>query len=394
MVSAEEIFRDRKILLREKFLNISRLSYLISKLNYLFILSAIQSLLFVAVSSLVLEIRGMFWQQWLIFFTTACYGNLLGLNLSAGLRTVVSIYIFIPLILVPQLLLGGAMIQFDDLHPSLTNKEYVPVLGDLMATRWSYEAEMVEGFKGNRYNKPVFKYNLEIEQNNYYKDELIKNLKNEVINFVLQRKGKEQKDVIENKLEILKYHINQLAGISGITPGSWTTMISNEGFDERTADSVNLFFDGVKKYFIDENKYYFRLKLEAEKRLAEEIKNMSEEEFANAYNNIRLADIVLNQTELLSEKKYVVNKDHFVQKSTPIYMKPTSNYGRAHFFAPYKQIGNLKIDTLFFDLIAIWLMSFVFFITLYYNLLYIFIHYLEIRRFPFLKKFGRHLIER
>lgn len=394
MVSAEEIFRDRKILLREKFLNISRLSYLISKLNYLFILSAIQSLFFVAISSMVLEIRGMFWQQWLIFFTTACYGNLLGLNLSAGLRTVVSIYIFIPLILVPQLLLGGAMIQFDDLHPSLTNKEYVPVIGDLMATRWSYEAEMVEGFKGNRYNKPVFKYNLEIEQNNYYKDELIRNLKNEVISYVLQRKDKEGKDVIENKLKILKYHINQLAGISGIVPGNWTAMISYEGFDERTADSVNVFFGKVQKYFIDENKYYFNLKLEAEKKLAEEIKGMSEEEFATAYNNIRLADIVLNQTELLSEKKYVINKDHFVQKSTPIYMKPTSNYGRAHFFAPYKQIGNIKIDTLFFDLIAIWLMSFVFFITLYYNLLYIFIHYLEIRGFPFLRKFGRHLIER
>ena len=35
-VSAEEIFRDRKILEREKFLNLSRLSYLISKINFLF----------------------------------------------------------------------------------------------------------------------------------------------------------------------------------------------------------------------------------------------------------------------------------------------------------------------------------------------------------------------
>ena len=51
-VSAEEIFRDRKILEREKFLDLSRFSYLISKINFLFTLSAIQTLTFVLVSQL------------------------------------------------------------------------------------------------------------------------------------------------------------------------------------------------------------------------------------------------------------------------------------------------------------------------------------------------------
>ncbi len=168
MVSAEEIFKDRKILEREKFLNISRLSYLISKVNFLFVLSAIQSLLFVAVASAVLEIRGMLWQQWLILFTAACYGNLIGLNISAGMRTVVSIYILIPLILVPQLLLGGAMIKFDDLHKSISNKIYVPLIGDVMATRWAYEAITVEQFMSNKYEKPLFKFDMEESQNDYY----------------------------------------------------------------------------------------------------------------------------------------------------------------------------------------------------------------------------------
>ena len=50
-VSSEEIFRDRKILEREKFLNLSRLSYLLSKINFLFTLSAIQSLSFILVAN-------------------------------------------------------------------------------------------------------------------------------------------------------------------------------------------------------------------------------------------------------------------------------------------------------------------------------------------------------
>ena len=50
-VSAEEIIRDRKILKREAFLNLSRNSYLMSKLGLLFSLSAIQTLLFVLIGN-------------------------------------------------------------------------------------------------------------------------------------------------------------------------------------------------------------------------------------------------------------------------------------------------------------------------------------------------------
>jgi len=44
-VSAEEIYKDQKILKREKFLKLSRLSYLLSKLVILFSLSLLQALL-------------------------------------------------------------------------------------------------------------------------------------------------------------------------------------------------------------------------------------------------------------------------------------------------------------------------------------------------------------
>ncbi|MCB9027864.1 MAG: hypothetical protein H6545_01920 [Bacteroidales bacterium] len=54
----------------------------------------------------LLEVEGMMWRHWLILFTTSCFGNMVGLNISAGMRSVISIYILIPLVLVPQLLLG------------------------------------------------------------------------------------------------------------------------------------------------------------------------------------------------------------------------------------------------------------------------------------------------
>ena len=66
MVSAKEIFMDRKIQERESFLNLSRLSYLHSKILVLFVISAAQTFLFLLVGNLILEIRGMFFHYWII----------------------------------------------------------------------------------------------------------------------------------------------------------------------------------------------------------------------------------------------------------------------------------------------------------------------------------------
>jgi hypothetical protein len=73
-------------------------------------------------------------------------------------------------------------------------------------------------------------------------------------------------------------------------------------------------------------------------------------------------------------------------------MAPGSKFGRAHFFAPFKQIGNWKIGTLIFNMIAVWLMIIGLFVTLYYNALKQFIAFLESLKLPILRKFGRDLL--
>ena len=68
-VSAEEIFKDRKILKREKFLNLSRSSYLMSKIIILTTISAIQAVLFVIIGNTILGIIGMYFEYWLVLFS-------------------------------------------------------------------------------------------------------------------------------------------------------------------------------------------------------------------------------------------------------------------------------------------------------------------------------------
>src|SRR6185436_19617131 len=59
-ISAEEIIRDRKILKREEFLNLSRSSYLLSKISVMFIISAVQTFTFVLTGNLIFGIKDLF----------------------------------------------------------------------------------------------------------------------------------------------------------------------------------------------------------------------------------------------------------------------------------------------------------------------------------------------
>jgi hypothetical protein len=120
---------------------------------------------------------------------------------------------------------------------------------------------------------------------------------------------------------------------------------------------------------------------------------MGEVEFQklqDANYNESLANIVLNRLNI--NKIYEADKK-FIQKADPVWMKPGSKYGRAHFYAPYKQLGNLKIDTLIFNIAAIWIMTIALFITLYLNALKHFIVFLESLKLPIWRKFGRELLQ-
>jgi len=389
-VSAEEIFRDRKILEREKFLNISRVSYLFSKISFLFVLSAIQSLTFVLVANTLLEVRGMMWQQWLILFSTACFGNVLGLNISAGMRTAVSIYILIPLLLVPMLLLGGAMIKFDDLHKSISRKIYVPLIGDAMVTRWAYEALMVEEFKNNKFEKPFFRYDMEISQNDWYTSFLIPTLKVKTDECRVAGKNPEYREYSEMNLRKINYHIRELASVTGIKPGSWADDLNYLEFRDFIAGETRDYLDSLSMVIRQRGRY-----VSAQR---DSLYNLHEGKIgAEAFQKLRdmdynesVANVVLNR---MNTSKIFDSDRKLIQKADPVFMKPGSGYGRAHFYAPFKRIGKLEIDTLWFNVAAIWLMSGFLFITLYYNALNRFIVFLESLKIPIWRKFGRELLQ-
>ncbi len=71
----------------------------------------------------VLGIHGFTLVHWAVFFSTACFANVLGLNVSASFNSAKVIYIIIPVLIIPQLLFSGIIVRFDKLHPVLRERK-------------------------------------------------------------------------------------------------------------------------------------------------------------------------------------------------------------------------------------------------------------------------------
>ncbi|MFA5727762.1 MAG: hypothetical protein WC886_08995, partial [Saccharofermentanaceae bacterium] len=88
--------------------------------------------------------------------------------------------------------------------------------------------------------------------------------------------------------------------------------------------------------------------------------------FKQANYNENIADLVLNKS---AENKIIEGKGKLIRKKDPIFMDPVSRDGRAHFYAPVKFVGSWQIDTFWFNVAVIWLMSIVLYLTLIYDVL-------------------------
>jgi len=96
-------------------------------------------------------------------------------------------------------------------------------------------------------------------------------------------------------------------------------------------------------------------------------------------DNVSLADILLNRTV---QQKSLDTYGRIIQKSDPVLMEPGSRFGRAHFYAPFKRLGSLRISTLWFNMSVIWILNILLFLTLYFDLLKRGITQLEKLRIP------------
>ncbi len=382
-MSAEEIFRDRRILKRERFLNLSRSSYLVSKTMIMFGFSAIQTLLFILVGNSILEIPLTEMRYWLILFSVSCFANMLGLNISASFNSAVTIYILIPLLVIPQLLLSGVVISFDRFNPTVGKPAGIPVAGELMASRWAFEAFMVTQFKDNPFEENFYVLDqiaAEAEYKRVYyipalesKLALIKNNRSHWLNSRHEETSNAVALLNSELLNELQYVGSDKLDISRLQPGH---------LDSLTVQNVSQFLDVLKTYYARK----MRKAMDEKDGLVATMTNTPErqmrfEKLRLRYVNKAVSDAVRNIT---TPERIIEYDGKLIQKIYPIYIlehKPGHYFDfSANLYQPTKHFAGEYFDTFVFNLIVIWFMTVVLFITLYFDLLKKLIRLLENRR--------------
>jgi ABC-type multidrug transport system ATPase subunit len=367
-VSAEEIFRDRKILRREKFLQLSRSGYLMSKILILFIISALQALTFVLVANAVLEIKNMSFYYWFAFFTTAACANLIGLNISSAFNSAVTIYIVIPLFIIPMMVLSGAMFSFEKLNRKISRIDKVPMLAELMPTKWSYEALMVHQFRNNYFQVNFYDLDKEIINADFKQSYFIPELESRLRRLREEFQLTGSIEGRSNDYYVIRNEILNENRLVPEIPLPDSALLNPELFNATSFRKIENYLSELSHHYLGIFTAQNKMK---NNKVRMSIRNLKDTYYSylNQFHNEAVSDHV---RKIYERKKIVEYNQRLVRMIDPVYLDPTPEHAlsfRTHFFAPRKHLFGKLFDTFWFNMAFIWVLSLALYVLLYYNVL-------------------------
>jgi ABC-type transport system involved in cytochrome c biogenesis permease component len=216
--SVDDIIHDRSVLMRERNLNVNLGYYILAKVLTLGFFAIIQCALFTLIGNALLSLRDGFWIVFTAMFLTAANGAAIGLVISALVSQSKTGILIIPVILIPQIILSGALIKYEEMNRNLDfihaiqqwvtrhpdsamparSDLQVPLICEIMPTRWSYEALVFAQSKLNPLTS---------------RQEKIQSMINQLAR---QRNASPEQ---EERLEDLKDTLALLSGLEAATPG-------------------------------------------------------------------------------------------------------------------------------------------------------------------------------
>ena len=157
--SIEEIFNERKMILREKLLNLKVSLFLTSKYLVMSLFSLMQVVIYYFITSPIIGFHGSSFMTILYLFASAMTGVSLGMLISSFINNQRALINILPLVLIPQIILGGAIIQFEKMNHriKLNKHKPVPEIVEFIPTRWLFEGLMTGVAKNNYFNRKIAK---------------------------------------------------------------------------------------------------------------------------------------------------------------------------------------------------------------------------------------------
>ena len=321
-VSAEEILRDRTLLKREQFLQVKWHNFVHAKLTVVAVVSVVHSLGFVLVSHAILDIPGFVLTHTLVLFAVAFFGNVLGLLISALCNTAKVIYIVIPLLVIPQIIFGGAIIRFERFNPAFTQADAVPWFGNVMASRWGFEALAVDLARNNAYDKTLMPWEDRLHQAAWRRDFWLAELRKV-----------EDPDLLVSELSYAQDELSRWEG----SPFAWPfEMLSQPDWDV------------VKDVYNNHYQAAFRARNKVRAGLADAADLVS---LKGNHHNDELWSWVLQDDRM---ERVLEAEGILVQKSGPIHrLDARSEAFDSTMYTPFKKLGGTMVPTLVFNVLAL-----------------------------------------
>jgi hypothetical protein len=364
-VSAEEIIKDRKILKREAFLNLSWNSYLMSKVFVQFAISAVQAFTFVLIGNSITEIKGMMFEYWLILFSCWAGANMLGLVISDSFKTVVTIYILIPFLVIPQIILSGVMVKFEKLNPNISSPVSIPIYGEFITARWGYEALAVKQFIYNKYELPFYSYEKDMSKAVFKKDYWNTEIKGKVDDIINSLNKGVRDNEFSDDLLLVSNEIKKQLVLTPEIKFAYTEQLTPDKITQEIASAAINYIEAIRKLYVNIYNDASNRKESLKSKLAGE--NLQKFlKLRNDYFNKSLEEFVKDKNETT---KTIIFKGELIQKLDPIFMDSKHKMIRAHFYAPEKQIFGVRVDTYIVNVIVLWLMTILLYLVLYFRLL-------------------------
>jgi hypothetical protein len=336
-----------------------------SKVFVQFAISAIQAFTFVLIGNGITEIKGMMFEYWLVLFSCWAGANMLGLVISDSFKAVVTIYILIPFLVIPQIILSGVMVKFEKLNPNISSPVSIPIYGEFITARWGYEALAVKQFMNNNYEKPFYPFEKEMSKATFKKDYWNVEIKGALDNIINNLdKGVKDKEFRDNLLLVSNEIKKQLV----LTPDikfEYTDQITTDKITPEIANAAIAYVESIRKLYVNLYNDASNRKEALKSRLAGE--NLQKFlKLRDSYFNKSLEEFVKDKNETT---KTIIYKGELVQKLDPIFMDSKYKLIRAHFYAPEKQVFGMKVDTYVVNVIVLWVMTFFLYLALYFRLL-------------------------
>jgi hypothetical protein len=295
----------------------------------------------------------------------------MGLLISDSFKTVITIYILIPFLIIPQIILSGIIVRYENLNPMISSPKRIPVYGELMAARWAYEALATYQYTNNEYEQYFYQWDKLKSNANLKANFLLKELINKLTFIERNIHNPEEAGMVAYNLEVLRNEIADeyrdrmiMAGYYEV-PTYTMKYLDNlypGQIDQEVLDYTGEYLQALKEFYSGTFKQAISEIDDLTREMDPEMLKKTERE----YSNEKLEEMVTNNKTFSYYTEY---RGDMIQKRDPIYLDPTHRFIRAQFYAPRKMVAGTFFPTIWVNVMVIWFMTLVLYILLYFRVL-------------------------